>query len=112
MDAAGEIPEAYRHTHWATVKDIEQRGNDVGVDMEHADSRLVTTDGDDAYSAALVELSVREIAEEDPEALIQLQEEAERTGADPEILRVIAQTRSEYEDGRRDVQKAVPTTAV
>lgn len=99
MDAAGEIPEAYRETHWATVKDMEQRGRQAGVDMEAANSALIEAKDAEGYQEVLLELAVQEVAAENDEAgLDELQEAAEQL-QNPTILRIIDETRDQYENG-------------
>ena len=102
QEAGGEGSELYLATHVRTVNEINDRGREAGVDMEAAANNLIENNDVEGYQESLLELAVREAAE-DPEELAKLETEAEETA--PEIVEIIVEVRADYENGP-DAKKA------
>ena len=102
QESGGEGSELYLATHVRTVNEINDRGREAGVDMEAAANNLIENNDVEGYQESLLELAVREAAE-DPEELAKLETEAEETA--PEIVEIIVEVRADYENGP-DAKKA------
>lgn len=96
QEAGGEGSELYLATHVKTVDEINERGRYAGVDMENAANDLIKNNDVEGYKESLLELAVREAAE-DPEELAKLETEAEDTALG--IVEIIAEVRADYENG-------------
>lgn len=94
--AGGEGSQLYLETHVQTVNAINERGREAGVDMDAAANDLIENNDVEGYQESLLELAVREAAE-NPEELAELEAEAQETA--PEIVEIIAEVRADYENG-------------
>jgi hypothetical protein len=99
MEAAGEIPDAYRGTHWAVTEELRKRGERVGVDLEGAGDRVVTHGDREGFHAAVVEVAAREIAREDPDALEEVLAEEGKRPLRPEIHEILQRTQYQFRCG-------------
>ena len=101
MDAQDgqQLSELYIRTHWAKVKVLERRGQNTGVDMESANADLIkSTDAGD-FQENLVRMAAAEIAQENPEELSDVLDEAAESGADEAMIDIISQVRADFKNG-------------
>ena len=94
MDASSDIPDAYRETHWKTVKALEERGEHAGVNIETASKRLIENDDEVGFQEHLIKIAITELMEDRPDRVEDIEDAAEKASKS-QILHVIDQVRAE-----------------
>lgn len=98
--AGGEGSGLYLKKYVQPMEKLQTRAQKVDVDLRKVDKQYLDDKDASAYTESLVELGVREVAEEEGmEGLQRLRAEAESQTSNREIVDIITRVREEYENG-------------